>query len=60
MTGGGFTEVECLGMPSLMENLRPENNRYKNPFGTEIALLRTCEGGMRAGGHELGHLRAGE
>ena len=23
-----------------------ENNRYKNPFGTEIALFRTSEGGM--------------
>ena len=27
-------------------HLQPENNRYKNPFGTEIALLRTSEGGM--------------
>ena len=26
--------------------MQPENNRYKNPFGTEIALLRTSEGGM--------------
>ena len=24
----------------------PENNRYKNPFGTEIASFRTSEGGM--------------
>ena len=23
-----------------------QNNRYKNPFGTEIALFRTSEGGM--------------
>ena len=46
VTGGSFTEVTCLGMPSVTEWLRPENNRYKNPFGTEIALMRTSEGGM--------------
>ncbi|MFH1269423.1 MAG: Gfo/Idh/MocA family oxidoreductase [Planctomycetota bacterium] len=46
LTGGSFTEVSCMGMPSVMERLKPENNRYKNPFGTEIALLRTSEGGM--------------
>ena len=44
--GGRFTEVSCLGMPSTLKHLRPENNRYKNPFGTEVALLRTSEGGM--------------
>lgn len=42
---GRFTEVSCLGMPSHIGHLRPENNRYRNPFGTEIALLRTSEGG---------------
>jgi predicted dehydrogenase len=46
VTGGSFTEVTCMGMPSLIPQLRPENNRYRNPFGTEIALLRTSEGGM--------------
>ena len=46
VTGGSFTEVSCLGMPSIIKQLQPENNRYKNPFGTEIALLRTSEGGM--------------
>ncbi len=46
VTGGSFTEVECLGMPSVIEHLQPANNAYKNPFGTEIALLRTSEGGM--------------
>ncbi|HOA61731.1 MAG: Gfo/Idh/MocA family oxidoreductase [Verrucomicrobia bacterium] len=43
--GGRFTEVSCMGMPSALSHLRPENNRYKNPFGTEIALLRTSDGG---------------
>jgi predicted dehydrogenase len=46
VTGGSFTEVSCQGMPSLLERLKPENNRYQNPFGTEIALFRTSEGGM--------------
>ena len=35
-----------MGMPSIIEHLQPANNRYKNPFGTEIALFRTSEGGM--------------
>ncbi|MBN2580081.1 MAG: Gfo/Idh/MocA family oxidoreductase [Pirellulales bacterium] len=46
VTGGSFTEVECLGMPAIIKQFQPENNRYKNPFGTEIALFRTGEGGM--------------
>ena len=46
VTGGSFTEVTCLGMPSLLEQCKPANNPYKNPFGTEIALFRTSEGGM--------------
>jgi predicted dehydrogenase len=46
ITGGSFTEVSCMSMPSLRKELQPENNKYKNAFGTEIALLRTSEGGM--------------
>ena len=45
VTGGSFTEVSCMGMPSVIDHLKPENNRYKNGFGTEIALFRTSEGG---------------
>jgi hypothetical protein len=45
VTGGSFTEVCCMAMPSIIDHLKPENNRYKNPFGTEIALFRTSEGG---------------
>ena len=44
VTDGSFTEVSCLGTPSTLD-WWPENNRYKNPFGTEIALFRTSEGG---------------
>jgi predicted dehydrogenase len=46
VTGGSFTEVSCQGMPSRIDYLQPAKNRYKNPFGTEIALFRTSEGGM--------------
>jgi hypothetical protein len=43
---GSYTEVSCLGIPSIIDHLKPENNIYKNRFGTEIALFRTSEGGM--------------
>lgn len=46
VSGGSFTEVSCMGMPSVIEHLQPKNNPYQNPFGTEIALFRTSEGGM--------------
>jgi len=46
VTGGRFTEVSCMGIPSIVPHLKPENNPYKNPLGTEIALFRTSEGGM--------------
>ena len=66
VTGGSFTEVSCLGMPSRIEHLQPANNPYKNALGTEIALFRTSEGGMsRMGvswdspgyGGEMGRIR---
>jgi len=46
VTGGSFTEVSCMGIPSVIDQLQPSNNVYKNPFGTEIALMRTSEKGM--------------
>jgi len=46
VTGGSFTEVSCIGKPSILDFLQPKNNPYHNPFGTEIALFRTSEGGM--------------
>lgn len=67
VTGGSFTQVSCMGIPSLIPHLMPANNPYKNPFGTEIALFRTSEGGMaRMGvswdtpgtGGEMGRLRS--
>jgi len=67
VTGGSFTEVSCMGMPGNVAHLQPENNAYQNPFGTEIALFRTNEGGMArmavswdtpAHGGETGRVRA--
>lgn len=46
VTGGSFTEVSCMGLPSTVTHLQAANNRYKNPFGTEVAMFRTSEGGM--------------
>jgi predicted dehydrogenase len=46
VTQGTFTEVSCMGFPSDIAHLRPDGNRYRNPFGTEVALFRTSEGGM--------------
>ena len=46
VTGGSFTEVSCLAMPSLLADNQPGKNRYNNPFATEVALFRTSEGGM--------------
>ena len=59
VTGGSFTEVCCMGMPSVVEHLLPEKNRYKNPFGTEIALLRTSGAAWR-GWLSVGTRRAGK
>jgi predicted dehydrogenase len=45
-TGGRFLQVSCIGIPSVLDHLKAENNRYKNNFGTEVALFRTSEGGV--------------
>jgi len=56
-----------MGFPSVIEHLTSAGNRYKNPFGTEIALFRTRAGGMSRmavswdtpGAHgEMGRIRA--
>ncbi len=46
VSGEHFTEVSCMARPSHLPYLQPQNNPYKNPFGTEIALMRTSGGGM--------------
>ncbi len=35
-----------MGMPSEVPHLQAANNDYGNPFGSEVALFRTSEGGM--------------
>jgi predicted dehydrogenase len=46
VTGGTFTEVSCIGIPSIISHLQPGKNVYRNAFGTEIASFRTSEGGV--------------
>jgi len=46
ITGGRFTEVSALGTTSLYAEYKDGKNQHKNPFATEIALLRTSEGGI--------------
>ena len=47
VTGGGrFTDVSCQGVPSYYPEYKDGKNGHKNPFGTEIAMLKTNEGGI--------------
>lgn len=66
VTGGHFTTVSCLGFKGDIPRYQPDANAYKNPFDSEIALLRTHEGGTSRmsvcwgtrGSHgECGHVR---
>lgn len=51
ITGGRFTEVSGVGTAGLYPEYNGGDNQHKNPFGTEIALLKTSEGGIsRMGG----------
>mgnify|MGYP000905332679 FL=1 len=46
VTDESFIEVSCLGLPSIVDHLKPKNNKYNNPFGTEVANFRASLGGM--------------
>lgn len=46
ITGGRFTEVSGLGTPGLYEEFKAQNNAYQNPFGTEVGMYKTSEGGI--------------
>lgn len=46
VTGKRFTEVSCLGTASYYPVFQEAANQYQNPFGTEIAMLKTSEGGI--------------
>lgn len=43
VTGNSFMRVSCVGHASKLAEY--QDNPYKNPFGTEIALFTTSEGG---------------
>ena len=45
VTGHRLTHVSCVGTPSSAPNLQADTNPYGNPFGTEVALFKTSEGG---------------
>jgi predicted dehydrogenase len=46
ITGGRFTEVSGLGTESYYPVFKETTNQYKNLFGTEVAMLKTSEGGI--------------
>lgn len=46
ITGGRLTEVSALGTPGLYAEYNGGNNEHKNPFGTEVGMFKTSEGGI--------------
>lgn len=46
ITGKRFTEVSGLGTASYYPVFKEAANQYQNAFGTEIAMLKTSEGGI--------------
>ncbi|MFT6792580.1 MAG: putative dehydrogenase [Rubritalea sp.] len=51
ITGGRFTEVSGVGTAGHYAEYNNGDNQHKNPFGTEIAMFKTSEGGIsRMGG----------
>ena len=44
-THGSFTEVTCVGITSDLPDFKDGNNPHKNPFGSEVALFKTSDGG---------------
>lgn len=46
VTGGSFVDVSCFGKPSHLSYFQGGKNRYNNPYGTQIAMFRTSDGGI--------------
>jgi len=44
-THGSFTEVTCIGIKSDLPDFKDAANPYRNPFGSEVALFKTSDGG---------------
>ena len=45
VTGNSYTRVSCIGHVSKLEEYQKGANPWDNPFGTEVALFNTSEGG---------------
>lgn len=46
VTGGTFTKVSCMGVPSQNKAWTLGNNLYHNAYATQTALFHTSEGGI--------------
>ena len=46
LAGGRLIEVSGLGTNSLYPVYKDGDNQHKNPFGSEVAMFKTSEGGM--------------
>ncbi|MEC3878450.1 Gfo/Idh/MocA family protein [Parapedobacter sp. 10938] len=66
VTGGHFTDVSCYGKKSHLDYLKGGNNRYHNPYGTQIAMFEADNGSISrmlyskdtpGSGGEVGRLR---
>ena len=44
-THGSFTEVSCIGIKSDLPDFKDGKNPHNNPFGSEVALFKTSDGG---------------
>lgn len=44
-THGSFTEVTCIGVKSELPDFKDAANQFKNPYGSEVALFKTSDGG---------------
>jgi predicted dehydrogenase len=46
VTGGRLTEVSALGTRSENAQFQPDDNPHQNPFGNEVGLFKTSDGGI--------------
>ena len=57
VTGGSFTEVSCLAMPSQTEWLKPEEQSLQEPIWHGDRSAANQRRGHGADGGQLGHAR---
>ena len=46
VTNGAYSEVSCFGRVSHLAYLKEGKNKYKNRFGTEVAIFKTADGAI--------------